>query len=715
MAVSFDDLIPDPNTQTGTINFDDLVPSTQDSSTFNNTTGVSEATRLAAMGGSNLVKGFGQTLGIPGSVANLYDKYLGKPFAQLITGQTPQYGLSNLVSPNSNDTTKALTDLGLVDRPDLQPQNTAEKYYSSAMRGIGAAGPLAPLVGTPMAAAQVLAQGAGGGMGEQAAQDFFPGNPSASLIGSLLGGGVASGGMSAGERGVNSLLGNSSPILQAYETAGITPRLAGDVSGSSLMQKIQSVGGNKGAAQESLNEFGNSVENLANSIGQSQTLQEAGTALQNDGQKWLDNFKTQSSQLHGVLNDAVGSDTPVVLNNTAATINNLQKVAGNNSAASDFLSSPLMKQFSSIIDNTQGGSIPWETSRALKTRVGEYLENPSLISDAGAAQAKQLYGALSQDQQAAITPQALEQHYQNQWANAGLSTAQAKQQLNNANNAMTQIQARTVNSSVYAPNANDIRAVQKTVDDAQNQLQSAQTNQQNLLTALNQKRVQNPTAQQLFQQANAYTRAGHDFIDSTLNKIMNASTPEQAARNTLSGGAFGGTQLQTLRQQMPDATNELAAVSLRRAMSGESQGNLGNAVSPSRWLSNQDPTRRLSSEAFNALYPDPEVQNKMSALDMVADNMRGTEKLANRSNTALHVGPYAAALGAIEGARAGHEMGGLPGAVAGAFAGGGLPFALSPVASGISSSPSIARFMGTPATQAPFSIAPSMLPAIGNQ
>lgn len=505
--------------------------------------------------------------------------------------------VSNAIGYPSTWVHKAQDEFGLNHTPETVPGRIA----GQTMEGASLFGKNAIPAIAPMLTASSTGEAANAAGLDPLAQ--WSAETLAGKVGSTIGG-----------KAYNMAQGVNSPILQAYQDANVTPRLVGDVTGSPTMQLIQGVasklplgaGQIENAARKTLDEFGNSIEDTASKLGKSTTLQEAGNAVQDAGQKWLTNFKDKSTQMHTAVNNAVGSDTPVPLSNTSELYNTLQQTSNNNPQIQSFLSSPLMTQFGKIIDTSSDGTIPWQTSRALKTRVGQYLENPDLISDAGAAQARQLYSALSLDQQAVVSPKVLP----------------------------------------------------------------------------------------LFDAANQFTSQGHDFIENVLGKAMKQS-PEQAAQTLLQSGVRGGTQLQALRQQMPDAADELAAASIRRLGAGESNGSSENAVSPLRWLSNQDPVRRLSSEAHSALFSDPEVQDKMTALDTVASSMRASSKFANPSGSAGNLGTMMALSAPVEGAIAGGAAGGSHGAVIGALAG-SVPIALGVGTGLVSTSPTLGRFLSTP-------------------
>jgi len=437
------------------------------------------------------------------------------------------------------------------------------------------------------------------------------------------------GAIGLGGKTYNYITGEVSPIIKAYQEAGVTPRLTGDVTGSPTMQLIQNIaskfplGANQveDAASKTLDEFGNSVENTADKMGTSHTLQEAGQTVQDTFKKWLVGAQKDTTDQWNLVDDSMGKNAPVPATNLMKGINTLTQAAQGNEALASTIQSPIMQKAISILKENNGRPLSWEQTRALRTYIGQNLENPMLISGPEQAQSKLLYGALTKDMQQAVF-------------SYGKGSA--------------------------------IKA---------------------------------------FQQANQATSNMHNYID-LMKPYMNV-TPEAAASQLLSSGTKGGTALQALRETQPEAADELGAVSLRRMGAGQSEGSAGNTVSPSRWLSNQDPVRRLAPEAKNALFPSSLVQSKMNALDIVANSMKASEKFANPSGTGGHLGTMMALSAPFEGAIAGAATGGAHGAMLGTLAG-SVPGVLGAGSGLISTTPALARFLATPTPNIPFSFAPSI-------
>lgn len=101
-----------------------------------------------------------------------------------------------------------------------------------------------------------------------------------------------------------------------------------------------------------------------------------------------------------------------------------------------------------------------------------------------------------------------------------------------------------------------------------------------------------PDALKAFDAANSESSRLYGIARDQMSPILKAS-PEDAAKQLLQGGRAGGSDLQILRNEVPDATNSLFAAHLR--------------TSPMDW-------RKMSPEAKAALAPDSPTAAGMDAL-----------------------------------------------------------------------------------------------------
>lgn len=98
-----------------------------------------------------------------------------------------------------------------------------------------------------------------------------------------------------------------------------------------------------------------------------------------------------------------------------------------------------------------------------------------------------------------------------------------------------------------------------------------------------------PEALQAFEGANAQTSQLFDVARGPISSIVNAKDPESAANSLIASGKRGATDMAVLREQLPDAVNEVGATALRSG----------------KWQS-------LSPEAQEQLITDPAVRKMLS-------------------------------------------------------------------------------------------------------
>ena len=347
--------------------------------------------REGALPASSFASGVAGTLDVPGQLRALAEKYALQPLLG-------RFGFQAV--PAGNEATDLGERAGIINRPDLTPQNERERAEVAIFRGVGAAAPFAAL-GPAAGIIPTLASGAGGGAGSYyggKAGDYFGYPRIGSFVGGALGG--FGGGVlgNLGVKGVNAALGNYGEEGQAYKAAGVPLNFTSNEKAAAYSS--QSLGGSartQSLAKQEVDAFGKAVEDTASSLGNSATLQELGDTAQAQGKQWLGTFKQQSGAAHSAVDQAVGPTAPVQLTATSQVLGDIAAKGGGNQAATTFLKSGLTKDLGGIVSSAPNGAIPWQTARALRSRIGEYLENPDLIADAGTAQAKRLYGALTDD------------------------------------------------------------------------------------------------------------------------------------------------------------------------------------------------------------------------------------------------------------------------------------------------------------------------------
>lgn len=513
--------------------------------------------------GSDLVSGATGALGLPGTLVQAAKK---AALAHGVSEAAWNSTIGNLLdtqqmNAGADAAGNALGVGPVVNRPDLAPQNAAERYGDAAVKALPAA---AATITSGGAALPALLGSTGGAVAGQGAQDA--GLPWYAQLGaSLLGGG------------------------------------AGGAAASALSPQ--------------------NVERVASTLGTSSTMQQAGSKLQSAARDWINNvMPAQQEAAWGHVNDIM-ADAPVPLNTTLSNLKDLvpdqtQPLGGATAALKG-------NQFSNLLDKIippdvaaklpNADEIPdtfrnwspanppsWQQVKQFRSTVGDILGQPTMMKGMNEGDLQHLYAGLTDDMRTAADGRALGAEFDN--ANA-------------ENVRLNDIKANVMSKLVAGGEAS--RADPK---------------------------------------------------------------PGEAATAVLRGAQHDGTTLQTLRDELPDATDELAAAHLRMFSPKYAKLNPQGSAPAS-----------LSPEAMQALVPDPSTRALItSVIPTPAPRSiigHGGESLASGLfaslleqglNTGLgHEGQVGAALlGAglpygIRGLKAvGATPGILPGAALGAAAGG---------------------------------------------
>jgi hypothetical protein len=616
--------------------------------------------REAALDASAALKG--GTEGVAGAVSTMAAPILNPAKAVLgyaapwLVGDDPQKQQQlkqqfDALSDPSHFPSMGERAAGLTDRPDLIPQNARERYTTA---GIEAGASMLPSLMAPESwggRAKTLIQGIIGGLGGQGASDLAQSaNASdivkkyAPVVGNLAASVGAGGLLTAGNKLAGMATGEQSPTTQAYSNLDITPRMAGDVSGNPFLQQLQTTvaklpggfGPTERAAATSVDEWGGALNRTAHALdpmGIARTEETVGQHLQTRANNWLDTFSTRNQINANNLDMQIPGVTPTPTTNYRDALNQIRTDIPTAEATRGVLEPDLNRRLldslttdtriparnTGLVDASGRAIMTPETTRDLtwadvqgiRKRIGERLSEPAAYDTPDIGKLKQLYAALSNDQEA-------------------LANSQGQ------------------------------------------------------------------AAQDAFNTMRDYARNGHDFIDAVLSKIVKGDSiaPAQATRNVMSTAPAGGTMLNRLRAELPDAVDALGAWKLRDAALANKgqQSGAGNRQSPGTFVTDMN---GLSHEAQTALYGhNPAVASDVYDLRQVAGNMKDTARFANTSGTTpmAEAGKLLTGGAVVEGMRRGYQLGGIPGAVAGAV----VPFVPGAVGSRLLTNPAITRFAASP-------------------
>jgi hypothetical protein len=158
------------------------------------------------------------------------------------------------------------------------------------------------------------------------------------------------------------------------------------------------------AAGQLVDEFGKTIENQASNLGSSRTIQQAGEALQRDGQIWLQNFKDQSKDAWNNFRMYMPESQPVPVANYDATLQQVRQDLAEAAKHADVLQPTLAKNLRTALDAdvSPNGTMSWKAVQGIRSRLGEMLGDTNVVANSDINEIKRLYGALSDDMGLAV-------------------------------------------------------------------------------------------------------------------------------------------------------------------------------------------------------------------------------------------------------------------------------------------------------------------------
>ena len=152
------------------------------------------------------------------------------------------------------------------------------------------------------------------------------------------------------------------------------------------------------SAKENMEALKFSSEYLAKEYGPILTKEELGRLLQGGARGAMDRLDDVYGKLFRHVSQQIG-ENPQVLNNTRQTLTKLAEEAATGPE------SGILKLGNDIINkaDAQGGGLPFEAIKKFRSKIGDMMKDPSLIStrDIQSGDLKRLYGALSKDMEEA--------------------------------------------------------------------------------------------------------------------------------------------------------------------------------------------------------------------------------------------------------------------------------------------------------------------------
>jgi hypothetical protein len=302
---------------------------------------------------------------------------------------------------------------------DIQQAVTGGAGFLGGARNlIGAASPLVSSVGQSMAAQPTLqlvgsATGAGsGGIVREAG-----GTPGAQVGASLLGALAPTAGV-AGTSEVlrRSLRGGEAGRLQmrqnidAFSTAGASPTLGQASPGNAakvVEARLRGAPGSVGLMAERLNtqaeDIGRSVNQLADSLSPSAGAEKGGRAvirgITGDG-GFMERFRATSGALYDEVERLLPPSTTVPAQSSVEMLRSLTApVQGAQRTAKVLQNAKVANIARAFADDLaeNNGQLPYASLKALRTEVGNLMDDSALSPDVSVRQLSRLYGAMTED------------------------------------------------------------------------------------------------------------------------------------------------------------------------------------------------------------------------------------------------------------------------------------------------------------------------------
>lgn len=374
--------------------------------------------------------------------------------------------------------------------------------------------------------------------------------------------------------GIRKLAAVKPELVQAFDEAGVTPRLA-DVTNSKPAKAFQnlleiypgSASKIKKATEQQIIDIENRLAGLTKSRGG--TIQETGKKIQQGAVDFKGFVKNRVNNLYDDLDKHVLAESQrqissyekymspeqmrsllmagqqkIPVKNLLNTINDsqIQDVAAVGSGDT----SRVLSRIGNIIDNE--GNISYPRLKTFRSVIGAKLQSPSLMGDERAA-LKKIYGGLSEDMKAAVS------------ATGGEKGLQA---FNKANNAFARSQ---------------------------------------------------------------------DLLEKNINPLIEAKTPEAVYNLALSGSKQGGSNIKPIMAALNPTQKDFVRGTIVKRMGLQNAGlqdETGEAFSPNKFLTEWN---KLSPEARKNIFTPDQIKS-VDLLNKAISNIKETSKIVNKSNNA---------------------------------------------------------------------------------
>jgi len=256
-----------------------------------------------------------------------------------------------------------------------------------------------------------------GGSGASETTREMGGSPGAQMTAGLIGGLGPAVALTSGQAGIRGLVrggsagreqfarnvedfratGAQPSVGQAaanYRTRGIESLLAGGPTSSGVMSRF---------ATQQAEDIGTGLQQQASRLSRNPSAEKAGEAVQSGIESFKGNVGAQRKALYWLADKRISPNTGTPMENTVQALAELSTPNPGAVATTGRMVNPRMKQMLGDLRSdlrANGGQIPYESLRKIRTEVGEQMRDFSMTPDTPARQLSALYSALSRDMEA---------------------------------------------------------------------------------------------------------------------------------------------------------------------------------------------------------------------------------------------------------------------------------------------------------------------------
>jgi hypothetical protein len=339
-----------------------------------------------------------------------------------------QWGEENFIYTDPETSQKTLYNPKGLDYGDISEEaRMVFEFFGGGAGAVGAviAGQAGPQLLAPEEIMTVpLATGLGAAAGGQAydaiSNLFFPHVDTRSYLERTAGMGadviVNAIGARAGElverglkrglsKGAQLARASSDEIYRAFRRMGVRPT-AGAVSGSRTIQGVEEALSKLPASADIigkeyaqlLDDMGQYAQNLARGVSPIEGKEATGVAIRRGINSFVTRFRNQADELYQAVDDFIPGETAVQPTNFTREVNDIVNQFADSPEFADVLTTPLMRRLSTAAAAAaERGGMSYSTLRALRTRIGQAINQPGLIPDVSQSELRRIYGALSDD------------------------------------------------------------------------------------------------------------------------------------------------------------------------------------------------------------------------------------------------------------------------------------------------------------------------------